>query len=126
MLLVDPSRLEIERQYRDLGVRQIFYPAMTRDSRWILAPAVLDGVVLVIDAVSGEVAHRVRTGSPLMVALANDGTRAWVSNVLVPAGLFGPEVPSADGGVVVLDLKTFRTERVFGLPDANGLALTGC
>ena len=48
----------------------------------------------------------------------------WISNVLVPAGLFGPDTKAREGGVVLLDLTTFTTTPVPGIPDTNGLAIT--
>lgn len=120
--ILEPERLRVERHFGKLGVGQTYYPAATPDGRWILVPAVLDGVVLVVDAATGAVAHRIETGSPLLFALAGGGKLAWVSNVLVPAGVFGPEVKPRDGGVVQLDLTTFRATDVRGIPDANGLA----
>jgi DNA-binding beta-propeller fold protein YncE len=122
LLFLDPARLSIERRISALGVGQVFYPAATPDGRWILAPAVLDGVVLVIDAANGEVAHRVATGSPLLFVLNPTGKQAWISNVLVPAAMLGPGAMGREGGVVRLDLHTFAMSRISGTPDANGLA----
>jgi DNA-binding beta-propeller fold protein YncE len=124
LLILEPAHLSVVRKIRNLGVGQIFYPVATPDGRWLLAPAVLDGVVLVINASSGAVAYRIETGSPLMVALDPDGKHAWISDVLVPAGLFGPDTKAREGGVVLLDLTTFTTTPIFGIPDANGLAIT--
>lgn len=107
----------------NLGVGQVFYPAAVPGDRWILAPAVLDGAALVIEAASGAVAHRVATGSPLVAAVAPGGRHAWISNVLVPPRMLGPDVPARPGGVVALDLQTFETVEVPDLPDANGLAV---
>lgn len=54
ILFLDPVRLSVERRMSGLGVGQVFYPAATPDGRWILAPAILDGVVLAIDAATAR------------------------------------------------------------------------
>ena len=113
----------LERRITDLGVGQIFYPAVTPDGRRILAPAVLDGVVLVLDARSGKVEQRIETGSPLLVAFGKNGKQAWISNVLVPAGMFGPQTKAKPGGITRIDLATFAATEVPGIVDANGLAV---
>jgi DNA-binding beta-propeller fold protein YncE len=122
ILWLDPVSLSVERRMGNLGVGQVFYPMATPDRRWILAPAVVDGVLLAIDAANGAVVHRIETGSPLLVA-PGPGGKAWVSNVLVPGGMFGPQSPHREGGVVTLDLATFETGWIPDVPDANGLAL---
>ena len=124
IVLLDPSDLSVVNQIANLGVGQIFYPAATPDGRWILAPAVLDGVVLVVDAHTGSAVARIQTGSPLTIALDPDQKHAWISNVRIPAGLFGPSTTARDGGLVLLDLTTFKTKKIDGIPDTNGLAIS--
>ena len=121
VLLLDPTSLAVVRRMANLGVGQVFYPAATPDGKWILAPAVVDGVVVVIDAATGAVARRIETGSPLLVSFV--GSQAWVSNVKVPAGMFGPSTVPKDGGVVAVDLTTFETRAVASIVDANGLVV---
>ena len=111
------------KRFGDLGVGQIFYPVASTDGHWIFAPAVLDGVVLIIDASTGKVVRRIETGSPLIVVIDADGKQAWISNVRVPAGLFGPETKARDGGIVRLDLSTFQTTAIPNIVDTNGLAV---
>ena len=122
LLFLDPADLSIHARWGNLDVGQIFYPAATPDGEWIFAPAVLDGIVLVIDARTAAVAHRVETGSPLQVI--PDGKRAWVSNVLAPRELLPPNAAPRAGGIVLLDLRTFKTVPISDIPDANGIAVS--
>lgn len=122
LVFLNPRDLSVESRIGNLGLSQIFYPSATPDGQWILAPAVLDGVVLVIDVTTGRIAHRVETGSPLQVV--PDGRCAWVSNVLVPPELLEPGAAPRLGGVVRLDLKTFKTVAIPDMIDANGIGVS--
>lgn len=121
LVLLNPEDLSVEARFGNLGVGQVFYPAATGDGRWILAPAVLDGVLLVVDAKTGAVAHRIQTGSPLLVV--PDGPHAWISNVLVPPQMMPAGSAPRNGGIALLDLRTMVATPVDGIPDANGVAV---
>jgi DNA-binding beta-propeller fold protein YncE len=124
ILLLDPLRMGVVKRIENLDVGQIFYTAATPDGHWLLAPAVLDGVLLAVDTTTGTVAHRIETGNPLMLALDPDGKHAWISNVLVPAGFSGPHSKGREGGVSLLDLTTFTVTPVPGIVDTNGIAIS--
>ena len=124
ILLLDPVSLGFVKRIEKLDVGQIFYTAATPDGHWLFAPAVLDGMLLAIDASTGTVEHRIETGSPLMLALDSDGKHAWVSNVLVPAGFSGPQSKGQAGGVSLLDLTTFTVTPIPGIADTNGVAIS--
>jgi DNA-binding beta-propeller fold protein YncE len=124
LALLDPSGLKLRKRFSNLGVHQIFYPAASPDGRFILAPAVIDGVVLVLDANSGEVLRKVSTGSPVSAVFAADGHTAWISNVLVPQTMLPAGSEARPGGVVQLNLDTFAVSPVTDLVDANGLAVS--
>jgi DNA-binding beta-propeller fold protein YncE len=122
LVFLDPSTLATGKRWGPLGVGQLFYPTVSSDGKWIFAPAVLDGVVLAIDASTGAVAHRIQTGSPLQVI--EDGNRLWISNVLVPPAMLPTGAAPRRGGIVALDLLTWSTTSVPGIEDTNGLAIS--
>jgi DNA-binding beta-propeller fold protein YncE len=124
LVFLDPANLQLRKRISNLGVHQIFYPAASPDGRFILAPAVIDGVVLVLDANSGEVLRKISTGSPLLAAFPADGHTAWISNVLVPNTMLPAGSEARPGGVVALNLDTFAVSPVSDLADANGLAIS--
>ncbi len=123
VILLDPLTLATEQKFSGLPVGQIFYPLATADAKWILAPAVLNGCLLVLDAKTGAVFKRIDTGSPLLLALSRDKKKAWVSNVLVPKGFVTPDTPGNTGGVSILNLIDWTLTPVPGIVDANGLAI---
>jgi len=121
LMLIDPKDLSVTRTYDNLGVGQIFYASASPDGRSYFLPAVLDGVVLVVDAASGEVQKRIVTGSPLQVVF--DGGGAWISNAKVPASMLPAGAGEKAGGLVHLDLKSYEFREIDGTEDANGIAV---
>jgi DNA-binding beta-propeller fold protein YncE len=121
LLFLNPIDLSASCRFSDPGVGQIFYPAVTPDGRWIFASALLDGILLAIDAKTGAVEHRIETSSPLQVI--PDRERVWASNILVPASMLGIDEKPRSGGVVLLDLITLTLNPIFQIPDANGIAV---
>jgi DNA-binding beta-propeller fold protein YncE len=122
--LLDPKTLSAIKVFTGLDVGQLFYPTASPDGRLIFAPAVLDGVVLVIDAITGKVLQRVPAGSPLSVTLQPDHNTTWISNVHVPQQMQKPGSQPLPGGVSALDLATLRTTPLPDVTDANGLAVS--
>jgi DNA-binding beta-propeller fold protein YncE len=122
---LDPKTLAAIRTFDNLDVHQIFYPSASPNGKLIFAPAVLDGVTLVLDAATGKVLHRLQTGSPLLVAFApNADATAWISNVHIPQEMLPPASVPRPGGVFAVDLATFNTTPLPTVEDANGLAIS--
>jgi hypothetical protein len=121
LLLLNPKDLTVSRTYANLPVGQIFYPSASPDGRSFFLPAVLDGVVLVVDALTGDVRHRIVTGSPLQVVFhAND---AWISNVKIPSSMLPAGADERGGDLVRLNLSSFQIRHIEGTEDANGIAI---
>ncbi|NJB84292.1 DNA-binding beta-propeller fold protein YncE [Lewinella marina] len=83
LYVIDTSDLSVVRHLRGFGVGQLLYSALSADERLIFAPAPFDNVVLVIDAATGAVLHRLNCGrAPIYVQLTPDGAHALVSNAM--------------------------------------------
>jgi DNA-binding beta-propeller fold protein YncE len=121
LLLLNPKDLTVTRTFANLSVGQIFYPSASPDGRFFFIPAVLDGVLLVIDAQTGELQKRIATGSPLQVVF--DGKNAWVSNVKVPVSMLPAGASERRGDLVRLDLSSYRFRSIEDTEDANGIAV---
>lgn len=120
LVLLNPNTLAVTRRISELQVGQIFYSKALTDGKTILAPAVLDGVVLVVNLRTGKVEKRIKTdGGPLQVCLDPSGLRAWIANVPLPA-----KGQSDAVGITELDLQTCATRPIPGFPDVNGIAVT--
>ncbi len=122
--ILDPQSLAAVKTFSGLDIHQLFYPTASLDVKLIFAPAVLDGIVLVLDAKTGQELRRIKTGSPLSVTLDPAKNRAYISNVHVMAEMDKLGAAPRPGGVDALDLASFNTTPLPGIVDANGVALS--
>jgi DNA-binding beta-propeller fold protein YncE len=122
VLLLDPQDLTVTRNFIGLPVGQTFYPASSPEGHTFFVPAVLDGVLLILDARTGKVCQRLATGSPLQAIF--DGEYAWISNVKVPTSMLPPGATERPGGLVRLNLSNFSFTLIKDTQDANGIATT--
>jgi DNA-binding beta-propeller fold protein YncE len=110
-LVIDPNAVAVERTIDSLGVGQIIYSTGTLDGSYILAPAPLDSVVVVVNRLTGKVEHRLHTGvSPIRVLLDPTGSRAYVAN-------------AEDDHVTVINLGDWSVRSLGEVDEPNGLAL---
>jgi DNA-binding beta-propeller fold protein YncE len=107
IFLISKKDLSIKKHFDNLGVGQILYSAITKDERYILCPAVLDNQVLVIDAGSGKVVHRLKTlKTPINIQV--DGNFAYVSH-------------AEDNGITRINLRDFSTSTNLHVIGSNGI-----
>ncbi len=79
--LVDPARLRVTRRISNLGVTQLLYSDITPDGRYVLAPAVWESQVVVVDLARGKVVARIPTGvDPVHVVVAPNHRSAYVTH----------------------------------------------
>jgi DNA-binding beta-propeller fold protein YncE len=62
LFILSKKDLSIVKQIKNLHVGQILYSAVTNDNRYIIAPVALDNIVLIIDAITGNILKRLQTG----------------------------------------------------------------
>lgn len=112
LCLVDPGSLKVVREFKGLGVRQLLYSQPTPDGKYVIAPAVWEGQLLLIDAERGRVARRLVIGSdPIHVAITPSGETAYVSH-------------GRSRYLSVIDIKQFReVRRIQTHGGPNGIAL---
>jgi DNA-binding beta-propeller fold protein YncE len=122
VFLLNPQDLGVAGTFKSLPVGQTFYPASSPDGHTFFVPAVLDGVLLILDARTGKVCQRLATGSPLQAIF--DGAYAWISNVKVPTSMLPPGSPERPGGLVRLNLSNLSFTVIDDTEDANGIATT--
>jgi DNA-binding beta-propeller fold protein YncE/ABC-type branched-subunit amino acid transport system substrate-binding protein len=79
--LVNPATFEIIQSFGNLEVTQILYAQPSPDGKYIIAPAVWESVVLVIDLNTGQVIKRIPVGiDPIHIAFSPGGGKAYVSH----------------------------------------------
>lgn len=110
--LVDPTSLKVIKRIENLGARQILYSQPTPDGKYLLAPAVWEGQLLVIDLLRGRVIHRLQLGAdPIHVKVAPSGNVAYVTH-------------GRSKFISEIDLETFsETRRIGTRGGPNGIAI---
>lgn len=109
LFLLSKKKLKVIRHYKNLGVGQILYSAVTPDERHILCPAVFDSTVLVVDAKSGTVRHRIPVGRT-PINIQTNYRYAFVSH-------------AQDDHITQIDLRTFQVQKKINANGANGLII---
>ena len=111
VVLLNPENLAVERRFENLGVGQILYPKPTPDGNYILLPAVLDSLVVVLEIQSGKIVQRLKVGkAPIAVAISPDGNTAYVSS-------------HTDTFFNSIDLKTFEFKKFAETGGSNGIGI---
>lgn len=111
VFLLSKTDLSVIKHFDNLGLKDglILYSGITADQRYILAPAANDNILLVIDTSTGDVIHRLQTGTtPLNVQI--NGSRAYISH-------------ARDDHIAVIDLNNFTILKEIKGYGANGLVL---
>jgi ABC-type branched-subunit amino acid transport system substrate-binding protein/DNA-binding beta-propeller fold protein YncE len=81
IIMLHPESFRVLKRFDNLKARQILYSAVTPDARYILAPAVWEGELLVIDMHTGQVVRRIIVGAdPIHVVVTPDGRTAYASH----------------------------------------------
>jgi len=107
LFLISQTDLSILKHYQNFQVGQIFYSNVTPNQKYIIAPAALDNTVLVVNAETGTVAHRLNTGkTPINVQIS--GNYAYISH-------------DKDYHIGAIDLNTFEISKDLGVYGTNGL-----
>lgn len=111
IFLLSKTDLSTVKHFNNLQLKAglILYSDITGDQKYILAPAPFDSVVLVIDAETGEVVHRIQTGdTPINVQV--NGTKAYVTH-------------AKDDYIGTIDLQTFTASKILKAFGTNGLII---
>lgn len=111
IFLLSKTDLSVVKHFNNLQLKVglILYSNITADQKYILAPAPFDSLVLIIDAATGEVLHRVNTGdTPINVQV--DGMKAYVSH-------------AKDDYIATIDLDNFKSSKILKAFGTNGLVV---
>jgi DNA-binding beta-propeller fold protein YncE/dienelactone hydrolase len=109
--LLNPASMQVTQTIGHLGVDQILYSVMTPDNKYILAPAVWNNEVLVIDSKNHNVVKRLVTGlNPVSITFSPDSRFAFVTN-------------GRSSHISRIDLQTLELSEINAKPGTNGIAL---
>lgn len=79
--IINPTTFMIEKRFGSLNSKQILYSKQSPDGKYIIAPAVWEGQVLIIDYVSGEVIRRITVGAdPIHIMISPVGNSFFVTH----------------------------------------------
>lgn len=107
----DPDTLNTTRSLDNLGVDQILYSAISRNGRFIVAPAVWNNQILIINNQTGAVVKRLVTGlDPVNVVIDDESHYAYVSN-------------ARNSHISKINLDTLHAEEIHTQAGPNGIAL---
>jgi len=107
VFVLSKTDLSILKHFPNLGVGQLFYSNISPDQRFIISPAALDNVVVIIDAANGKVVKRLTTGkTPINVQVS--GKYAYVSQ-------------DKDNAIGVINLDTFEVTQGPTVYGTNGI-----
>ena len=110
--IVDPITLKVENTFSNFGVSQLLYSQPTPDGKYILAPAVWESVILVIDITNGKEVTRIQVGiDPIHIAFDKTSNKAYISH-------------GRSKYITVINLTTLRVEnKIETKGGPNGIAV---
>jgi len=111
LFLLSKTDLSVIKHFGNLGLQAglILYSNITPDEKYILAPSPFDSVVLAIDANTGQVVQRIKTGdTPINVQI--EGSTAYVSH-------------AKDDYIGTINLKDFSASKILKAFGTNGMVV---
>lgn len=111
VVFLNPLSIQVDHKIDHLNADQLLYSAMTPDGKYILAPAVWNNEVIVIDSQTQKIVKRIVTGlDPVNIIFSQDSHDAYVSN-------------GRSSHVVKINLQTLTQSEITTQPGSNGIAL---